>query len=228
MNLLIIEDDERILKYIKNGFIQNGFNVDTAQNGNEALSKLLRNTYNAAVVDLMLPELDGLTVLETARKKSINTPIIILSAKNKVEEIVNGLKAGGDDYLTKPFVFSELLERVRSLIRRTNNYSSLNDNSNVIIFDQISIDTHKMEVKRNDVIIKLLPKEYNLLIYLIKNRDRVLSKTLIMEEIWGYNFDPQTNVVDVLICRLRNKIDKPFEKNYIHTIKGLGYVLKEQ
>lgn len=227
MNLLIIEDDEKILEYIKNGFIQNGFNVDVAQNGNEGLSKLLRKTYNAAVVDLMLPEIDGLTLLETIRKKSINTPVIILSAKNKVEEIVDGLKSGGDDYLTKPFVFSELLERVRSLIRRTSSYSTLNDNYH-IIFNEIVIDTHKMEVSRGNQIIKLLPKEYNLLIYLIKNKERVLSKTLIMEEIWGYNFDPQTNVVDVLICRLRNKIDKPFDKNYIHTIRGLGYVLKEQ
>jgi len=227
MNILIIEDDVKILEYIKNGFTQNGFNVDTAHNGNEALSKLLRKTYNAAVIDLMLPEIDGLTILETVRKKSVKTPVIILSAKNKVDEIIGGLKAGGDDYLTKPFVFSELLERVRSLIRRTNNYSLLNDNSNIVNFGQIVINTHKMEVKRNDNPIKLLPKEYNLLIYLINNRERVLSKTLIMEEIWGYNFDPQTNVVDVLICRLRNKIDKPFEKNYIHTIKGLGYVLKE-
>ena len=226
MNLLIIEDDKKILNYIKNGFTQNGFNVDAVLNGNEALSRLLRNEYDVAIIDLMLPGLDGLTILETIRKKSIRTPVIILSAKNKVEEIVDGLKAGGDDYLTKPFSFSELLERVKSLIRRTNNYGSI-DNYSIIKFDEIEIDTFKMEVKRRDQIIKLLPKEYNLLMYMIKNKERVLSKTLIMEEIWGYNFDPQTNVVDVLICRLRNKIDKPFDKNYINTIKGLGYVLKE-
>jgi len=225
MNLLIIEDDKKIANFVKKGFIEDGFNVDVAYDGKEGLSKLLINDYNVAVVDIMLPYLDGLTILKKIREKSVNTPVIILSSKHHVEEKIEGLRAGGDDYVTKPFIFSELLERVRSLIRRST-YSDYSNNTE-LSFNEISIDTYRMEVKRNNKIIKLLPKEYNLLIYFIKSKSRVLSKTLIMEEIWGYNFDPQTNVVDVLVCRLRNKIDKPFDREYIHTIRGLGYVFKE-
>lgn len=171
----------------------------------------------------MLPGLDGLSILKEIRKVSINTPALILSAKQTVDDRVEGFRAGGDDYLVKPFAFAELLERIRALLRRNNGYSDISK----IIGGEINIDVLKREVKRSGNLIDLKLKEYSLLLYFIENRDVVLSKTLILEKIWDINFDPQTNVVDVLVCRLRDKIDKPFDKKYIHTIRGIGYVFKE-
>lgn len=223
MNILVIEDDKKILKFIKRGFEENGFNVDISTNGNEGLYKLQTQNYDVAVIDIMLPGLDGLSILKEIRKVSINTPALILSAKQTVDDRVEGFRAGGDDYLVKPFAFAELLERIRALLRRNNGYSDISK----IIGGEINIDVLKREVKRSGNLIDLKLKEYSLLLYFIENRDVVLSKTLILEKIWDINFDPQTNVVDVLVCRLRDKIDKPFDKKYIHTIRGIGYVFKE-
>jgi DNA-binding response OmpR family regulator len=223
MNILVIEDDKKILKFIKRGFEENGFNVDISTNGNEGLYKLQTQNYDVAVIDIMLPGLDGLSILKEIRKVSINTPALILSAKQTVDDRVEGFRAGGDDYLVKPFAFAELLERIRALLRRNNGYSDISK----IIGGEINIDVLKRDVKRSGNLIDLKLKEYSLLLYFIENRDVVLSKTLILEKIWDINFDPQTNVVDVLVCRLRDKIDKPFDKKYIHTIRGIGYVFKE-
>ena len=223
MNILVIEDDKKILNFVKKGFEESGFSVDVSTNGNEGLYKLQNENYDVAVIDIMLPGLDGLSILKEIRKVSISTPALILSAKQSVDDRIEGLRAGGDDYLVKPFAFAELLERIRALLRRNNGYSDISK----LASGEISIDVLKREVKRSGKLVDLKPKEYSLLVYMIENRDVVLSKTLIMEKIWDINFDPQTNVVDVLICRLRDKIDKPFDKKYIHTIRGVGYVFKE-
>jgi two-component system OmpR family response regulator len=223
MKILIIEDDKKIASFIGKGFKQAGFAVDIAKDGVVGLKLLLTEPYDAAVIDVMLPKLDGLTLLECARRQNVNTPVIILSAKRTVDDRVVGLQKGGDDYLVKPYAFSELLARVQALIRR----STGSKETTYLEFDSISIDLLARKVVRGGKEINLPPKEFSLLEYFLRNAGRVLSKTMIMEHIWGYDFDPQTNVVDVLVCRLRDKIDRDFEKKMIHTIRGVGYVLKE-
>jgi two-component system, OmpR family, response regulator len=223
MRILVIEDDKKIASFIANGFKQAGFAVDIAYNGEEGLNLALAEPYDAAVIDIMLPILDGLSVIEELRSNNINIPVIILSAKRSVDDRVKGLEIGGDDYLTKPFSFSELLARVYALMRRSSGAAE----STKLKVGSLSMDLLNREVVRDDKKINLQPREFALLEYLMRSADRVLSKTLIMEHVYDYNFDPQTNVVDVLVCRLRNKIDKDFEKKMIHTIRGVGYVLKE-
>lgn len=223
MRILVIEDDKKIASFIANGLKQAGFAVDIAYNGEEGLNLALAEPYDAAVVDIMLPILDGLSVIEELRSNNINTPVIILSAKRSVDDRVRGLEIGGDDYLTKPFSFSELLARIYALMRR----SSGAKESTKLKVGTLSMDLLNREVIRDDKKINLQPREFALLEYLMRSAERVLSKTLIMEHVYDYNFDPQTNVVDVLVCRLRNKVDKDFEKKMIHTIRGVGYVLKE-
>jgi DNA-binding response OmpR family regulator len=171
----------------------------------------------------MLPKMDGLTLIEELRRNKVNTPVIILSAKRSVDDRVKGLQSGGDDYLTKPFAFSELLARVRALVRRA---SGAVDTTRLKL-GNLSLDILKREVIRADKKINLQPREFALLEYLMRNAGRVVSKTIIMEHVYNYDFDPQTNVVDVLVCRLRNKIDKDFEKKMIHTVRGIGYVIEE-
>ncbi len=223
MRVLVIEDDKKIASFISNGFKQAGFAVDVAHDGEQGLNLALHEPYDAAVVDIMLPILDGLSLIEELRKNKINIPVIILSAKRSVDDRVKGLEIGGDDYLTKPFSFSELLARIYALIRRS---SGAADTTKLNV-GALSMDILNREVIRNDKTINLQPREFALLEYLMRSKGRVLSKTLIMEHVYDYNFDPQTNVVDVLICRLRNKIDKDFEQKMIHTIRGVGYVFKE-
>ena len=223
MRILVIEDDKKIASFICNGLKQAGFAVDVAYDGEEGLDLALAEPYDAAVVDIMLPIMDGLSVIEELRSNNINTPIIILSAKRSVDDRVRGLEIGGDDYLTKPFSFSELLARIYALMRRSSGATV----STKLKVGSLSMDLLSREVTRDGEIINLQPREFALLEYLMRSADRVLSKTLIMEHVYDYSFDPQTNVVDVLVCRLRNKIDKGFETKMIHTIRGVGYVLKE-
>ncbi|MCP4115867.1 MAG: response regulator transcription factor [Desulfobacteraceae bacterium] len=222
MKLLIIEDDREIAGFIKKGFTQEGFVVDHAADGEEGLALALVESYDAAVIDLMLPKLSGLSVIETLRKRRINLPVLILSARRSVDDRVRGIQRGGDDYLVKPFAFSELLVRVQALIRRS---SGTTEPSGLSVAD-LSLDLLTREVVRNGVSIDLQPREFALLEYMMRNVDRPVSKTMILEKIWDFHFDPQTNVVDVLVCRLRNKVDKGFPEKLIHTIRGLGYVLK--
>ncbi len=222
MRVLIIEDDEKIASFVTNGLGQAGFAVDHVDNGEDGLRALLAAPYDSAVVDVMLPRLDGLTLIEELRRQKVNTPVLILSAKHSVDDRVRGLQAGGDDYLTKPFSFSELLARLQALIRRS---TGMAETSRLSAGD-VSVNLLTREVARRGRAIGLQLREFALLEYLLRNTGKVVSKTMIMEHIWGYNFDPQTNVVDVLVCRLRNKIDKDFDQKLIHTVRGIGYVFK--
>jgi two-component system OmpR family response regulator len=222
MRILIIEDDEQIASFIMKGLQQAGFVTDYATDGEEGLRFALTKSYDAAIVDIMLPKLDGLSLIETLRERKVNTPVIILSAKRSIDDRVRGLQKGGDDYLTKPFSFSELLARLQALIRRA---GSIAEPSHLAVGD-ISLDLLSREVVRGVKRIDLQSREFALLEYFMRNAGRVVSKTMIMEHIWSYDFDPQTNIVDVLVCRLRNKVDRDFEKSLIHTIRGVGYVFK--
>ena len=223
MRVLLIEDDLKTASFISKGLKEAGFAVDHVTDGESGLHMASVEPYDAAIVDIMLPKMDGLTLIETLRQEKINTPVIILSAKRAVDDRVKGLQRGGDDYLTKPFAFSELLARVQGLIRRSSGVSEPTS----LTFSELSIDLLTRAVERAGKEIDLQPREFALLAYLMRNQGKVVSKTMIMEHVWNYNFDPQTNVVETRICRLRDKVDKGFGKKLIHTIRGVGYVLKE-
>ena len=222
MRLLLIEDDLKIAAFISKGLKEAGFIVEHASDGNAGLQMALGSAYDAAVIDIMLPGLNGLAIIERLRQQHIKLPVIILSAKRSTDERVEGLYAGGDDYLTKPFSFSELLARIQALIRRA---SDTPEPTGINVGD-LSIDLLKHVVTRAGKKIVLQPREFSLLEFLARNADRVVSKTMIMEQVWDYNFDPQTNVVESRISRLRDKIDKGFDTPLIHTVRGFGYVLK--
>ena len=224
MRILVIEDDSKIGSFIQKGFREAGFTVDLADDGRTGLSLFLENNYDAAVVDIMLPSLDGLTIIETIRKQGIHTPVLILSAKRSVDDRIKGLQRGGDDYLVKPFSFGELLARIQALIRRD---SRAIDSHHLSVAD-LNMDLLSREVTRAGQRIDLPAKEFTLLEYLMRNQGRIVSKTAILENVYDYAFDPQTNVVDVLICRLRNKMDNDFSPKLIHTVRGMGYVLKQE
>lgn len=221
---LLIEDDRKIASFIIKGFKSAGFAIDHATDGIQGLDLALYEPYDTVIVDIMLPKKDGLSVIEALRKAKVMTPVIILSAKDSIEDRVTGLHTGGDDYLTKPFAFSELLARVQALIRRQSN--SLEPTR--LAARGLSMDLLTRRVKREGRDIDLQPREYALLEYLLRNRDKVVSKTMIMEHVWDYNFDPQTNVVEARICRLRDKVDKDFDEKMIQTVRGVGYVLKTE
>lgn len=222
MRVLLIEDDRQIADFITNGLIQANFAVDQVDDGETGLYLARQKHYDAAIVDLMLPKLDGLSLIESLRKEKINTPVLILSAKKSVDDRIKGLESGGDDYLAKPFVFGELLARLHALIRRAGGVTEPASLS----YAELTVDLLKRKVVRSGKTIELQPREFALLEYLLRNAERVLSKTIILEHIWDYRFDPQTNVVDVLVSRLRSKIDRDFPEKLIHTIRGIGYVLK--
>lgn len=226
MKILLIEDDDKISKYVTQGFKENGDIIDRVNNGIDGLFQILEEDYDLAIVDIMLPGRDGLSVIEEMRARGSATPVIILSAKRSVEDRVRGLQTGSDDYLTKPFSFSELLARAQALLRRTHVASSDSRALTELAFKDLHLDLLKKTVTRNGQNINLQPREFQLLEYLLRNPGRVLSKTLILEHVWEYSFDPQTNVVDVLVCRLRSKIDKDFPDKLLHTLRGIGYVLK--
>ena len=222
MRILVVEDDKKIASLVVRGMKQAGFAVDHAENGEDALHLALSEPYDAAIIDVMLPKLDGLTIIERMRQKKILTPVIVLSAKRSVDDRVRGLQTGGDDYLVKPFSFSELLARVHALIRRANHEPE----PSRLITGELTLNLLTREVTRAGKKIDLQPREFSLLEYLMRNSGRVVSKTMIIEHVWGYSFDPQTNVVDVLVSRLRNKLDRDFENKLIHTHRGVGYALK--
>ena len=223
MRILVVEDDKKIASFIRKGLEQSGYAVDHVIDGEEALQMAQTNPYDAAVVDIMLPRMDGLSFIEELRRRNISTPVIILSAKRTVDDRIRGLKAGGDDYLTKPFSFSELLVRIQALLRRTH----MSPSAVKLSAGDLGMDLVTREVRRGDAQIELQPREFSLLEFLLRNKGAVLSKTVIMEHVWDYHFDPQTNVVDVLVSRLRSKVDRGFDRKLIHTIRGVGYVLKD-
>lgn len=220
MRILVIEDDPKIASFIVNGLKQSGFAVDQSGDGEDGLFRAQAISYDAAVVDIMLPKLDGLSVIRELRNKNIRTPVLILSAKATVDDRVRGLQSGGDDYLTKPFAFSELLARVQALIRRA---TQTPEPTRLVVGD-LTMDLLKREVHRGSEKIELQPREFALLEYLMRHATRPVTKTMILEHIFDYSFDPQTNVVDVLVHRLRSKVDKG--RAMIHTIRGVGYVLR--
>ena len=223
MRVLLIEDDLKTAAFISKGLKEAGFAVDHVTDGESGLQMASEEPYDAAIVDVMLPKMDGLALIESLRRQEIKTPVIILSAKRSVNDRVKGLQTGSDDYLTKPFAFSELLARVQGLIRRSSGVSEPTS----LTFADLSIDLLTRDVVRKGEKIDLQPREFALLEYLMRNQGKVISKTMIMEHVWNYNFDPQTNVVEARICRLRDKVDKGFGDKLIHTIRGVGYVLKQ-
>jgi len=223
MRILLIEDDSVIADFITKGMKQAGFAIDHMEDGITGLHAALDGVYDLAIVDLMLPRLDGLKVIDRVREKKINIPIIVLSAKRTVDERVDGLQHGADDYLTKPFSFSELLARVEALLRRSSNTV---EPTSVSIRD-LTLDLLARTAERAGKKIDLQPKEFSLLEYLIRNAGHVVSKTMIMERVWDYNFDPGTNVVEARISKLREKIDKGFDLPLINTVRGLGYVINK-
>jgi two-component system OmpR family response regulator len=223
MRILLIEDDRKIASFIVKGLKAAGYAVDHAPDGEEGLHLALTEPYDTAIVDIMLPKLDGLTLIGKMRAANVSTPVIILSAKGSVDDRVKGLQTGSDDYLTKPFAFSELLARVQALMRRAGGISE----PTRLSLGDLSMNLITREVTRGGRRIDLQPLEFSLLEYLMRNAGRVVSKTMIMEHVWDYNFDPQTNVVEARMSRLRDKINRGFDRKLIQTVRGVGYVLKE-
>ncbi len=223
MRVLLVEDDQGIALFVVKGLREAGFAVDHAANGEDGLHLALTESYDVIIVDLMLPKIDGLTVITKLRDQKPNVPVMILSARRSVDDRVKGLQTGSDDYLTKPFAFSELLARVNALIRRTTGVPS----PTRLQAADLVLDLLSREVLRSGHKIDLQPKEFVLLEYLMRNAGRVVSKTMIMEHVWDLNFDPQTNIVEARMSKLRDKIDKDYENKLIHTVRGAGYVLKE-
>lgn len=221
MKILIVEDDARIAAQVAKGLTRAGFSVDVAADGLAGLERARAGGYAAAVVDVMLPGLDGLSLIERLRESGARLPVIILSAKRSVDERVRGLRAGGDDYLAKPFSFSELLARVNALIRR----STGEIENPRLSAGGLTLDLAARAARRGEREVVLQAREFALLRFLMSHAGRPVSKAMILESVWGYDFDPQTNVVDVLVCRLRDKVDKPFGAKSIRTIRGVGYVL---
>ncbi|GAB4333035.1 MAG: response regulator transcription factor [Desulfobulbaceae bacterium] len=222
MRILLVEDDQALAGFIARGLKEAGYTVEHVADGLLGRDLALDGGYDAAVVDLMLPGLDGYTLIEEVRQRGVNTPIIILSARRSVDDRVRGLRTGGDDYLTKPFSFSELLARLQALLRRAGGGGE----TTRLRVGEITMDLLSREVFRGGEQIFLQPREFALLEYLMRNAGHVVSKTMIMEHVWDYNFDPQTNVVEARICRLRDKIDRGRENHHIHTIRGVGYVFR--
>lgn len=222
MRILIVEDDDKIASFLAKGLKQSGFSVDIASDGEESLSLCRSVNYDSIVLDIMLPKLDGLSVLRTLRREKKLVPVLLLSAKASVDNRVTGLQAGADDYLTKPFAFSELLARLQALIRRATHVAE----PTTLAVGDLSMNLLTREVLRDGQKIDLQSREFALLELLMRHPGRPITKTMILEHIWDYSFDPQTNVVDVLVHRLRSKLEKGFPSKIVHTIRGVGYVIK--
>ncbi len=220
--VLLVEDDDVIAEFVANGLREAGFGVQRARDGEEGLQLALAGSYDAAVVDVMLPRRDGLSLIEELRRKGRRTPVLILSARRSVDDRVRGLQRGGDDYLVKPFDFSELLARVQALVRRASGAAE----PTRLQVGGLSLDLLTREVVREGRHIELRPREYAVLEYLMRHAGRVVSRTALLSHVWGYAFDPHTNVVDVLVSRLRDKLDSDFEQKMLQTVRGAGYVLK--
>ena len=223
MRILIVEDDEATAAYIQKGLIEAGHTVDLATAGDIGLDMASNNQYDTLIVDRMLPNLDGLSLISSLREGANKTPALILSALGEVNDRVEGLKMGGDDYLTKPFAFSELLARLEALSRR----NTAESQETVLVVGDLRMDLLGRDVSRGGVSIDLQPREFRLLEYLMRHSNQVVTRTMLLENVWDYNFDPQTNVIDVHISRLRGKIDKSFDTQMLNTVRGAGYILRE-
>ncbi len=224
MRILLIEDDPQVSAFVVKGLNEAGHTVDNAYAGKQGLLLATTETYDVMVVDRMLPELDGLSIIQTVRAAGNTTPALVLSALGDVSDRVHGLNAGGDDYLTKPFAFSELLARIEALHRRT---AVASETQTSLCVADLEMDLLAREVRRSSQAITLQPREFRLLEYLMRNAGHVVTRTMLLESVWDYHFDPQTNVIDVHISRLRGKIDKDFTPPLLHTVRGAGYMLRE-
>lgn len=222
MRILIVEDEKKVARFIQQGLEEEHYSVDVAHDGERGTLLAETQGYDLLILDVMLPKLSGIEMTRRLRASRLATPILMLTAKTATEDKVAGLDSGADDYLTKPFAFAELLARVRSLLRRGSK-----EKSTVLSIADLELDTVSHKARRGDRAIDLTAKEYALLEYFLRNKDRVLSRTIISEHIWDYNFDTGTNLIDVYVNHLRNKIDSGFEKKLIHTVRGVGYVLRE-
>jgi two-component system copper resistance phosphate regulon response regulator CusR len=222
MRILVVEDEHKAAQYLKKGLSENGFVVDVADNGREGLHYAQTNSYDCIVLDVMMPGMDGWSVVESIRKTNKELPVLMLTARDGIEDRVKGLTLGADDYLVKPFAFSELLARVHALIRR-----GKTQQPEQIEIGDLMIDLRKQKVTRKGKRIDLTPKEFTLLSFLARHAGEVMSRTIISEQVWDMNFDSDTNIVDVALKRLRDKIDGPFEHKLLHTVRGVGYVLEK-
>ncbi|MCZ6788081.1 MAG: response regulator transcription factor [Planctomycetota bacterium] len=222
MRILVVEDDKKIASFLAKGLKEEGFAVDTAHDGDDGFHLATTESYDAAILDVMLPGMDGFTLVQKLREKRVATPVLILSAKRSVDDRIQGLRAGGDDYMVKPFSFSEVMARIQALIRRSTQVVEPTSLS----AGELTLDLLTRQARRGERNVELQPREFALLEYLMRNPGRILSKTAILEHVYDYSFDPQTNVVDVLVHRLRAKVDKGFDQQLIQTVRGAGYVLR--
>jgi len=222
MKILLIEDDVQAARYLEKALIESGHSVDSVGDGDSGLTLAQSGHYDMLIIDRMLPRRDGLAVIAALRAQGIDTPVLILSALAQVDDRVTGLRAGGDDYLTKPYAFSELLARIEALARRKNHQTT----ETIYRVGDLELDRMAHRAKRNGQDIMLQPREFRLLEYLMRHAGQVVTRTMLLEHVWDYHFDPQTNVIDVHISRLRAKIEKGFDKPLLHTVRGAGYMLK--
>ena len=223
MRILVVEDEKKVASFIKKGLEEEYYYVDVAYDGRAGLKLALSEDYDLMIFDIMLPYKDGVSLVKDVRNSSISVPILLLTAKMTIDDKIEGLDSGADDYLTKPFAFEELLARIRALLRRKEKGKQLQ----LKVMDLL-LDTQSHIVKRNNIEINLTPKEYSILEYLIRNKNKVVSRTILTEHVYDYHFDTDSNVIDVHINKLRNKIDKGFEKQILHTIRGVGYTVKDE
>jgi len=223
MRILVVEDEKKVSSFIKRGLEEEKYEVDTAGDGDDGLKMALGKPYDLIVLDWMLPKKDGLAVVKELRERKTMIPVLMLTAKDSLEDIIAGLDSGSDDYLTKPFAFAELLARVRALLRR-----SEMDKGAELRFDDLRLDPVSHKVWRKDKEIDLTAKEYGLLEYFMRNANQVLTRTMIADHVWDYTFDTFTNIIDVYVNYLRKKIDRDADKKLIHTVRGVGYIFKEE
>jgi heavy metal response regulator len=223
MRILLVEDEKKVASFIKKGLEEEFYSVDAVYDGKEGLRLALTEDYDLIILDIMIPFKDGFTVLQELRKEKVSIPVLFLTAKDTLSDKVQGLNFGADDYLPKPFAFEELLARVRALLRRGTSEKNL-----ILKVLDLSLDTQAHTVTRNNTIVQLTPKEYSILEYLLRNKNRVISRTMLSEHVYDYHFDSDTNVIDVYINKLRNKIEKGFDSQIIHTVRGVGYIIKDQ
>jgi len=222
MRILVVEDEKKVASFIKKGLEEEYFSVDVGYNGKEGLDFATKEEYDLILLDIMIPYIDGITLTKELRKRKISTPILLLTVKDSTQSKVEGLDAGADDYLTKPFAFEELTARIRALLRRNENQKM-----SVLSIDNLTIDLLAHKVTRQGTEIILTPKEFSILEYLMRNKNKIVSRTKLIEHVYDYHFDTETNIVDVYINKLRSKIDQNQEKQLIHTVRGVGYTIKE-